>query len=291
MLKSYKTLAPWSRDTLPKVFQEKHNTKEGTWAKITVTQGQLEFTALTEEGEVLSTSVFSPGKDTPYVEPQQWHKVTPLSDDLECQLEFLCEPERYFEKKYSLTAPHSEVQGLLPLLEKNPGASVLDLGSGRGRNSFFLQGKGFAVTSVDKSEKSIQTLKSIQEKEGLSFPARVYNINAASIGEKFDHVISTVVFQFLDAEQVSAIIEDLQGATNEGGYHLIVAPIDTEEMPCPIAFSFRFSGGELRDFYQGWDIVTYEEVPGEFHRRDENGDRYKAMFATLIARKKSASEV
>ena len=41
----------WTKDKLPKMFQEKHNTKVGTWGKLTVLKGKLKFYELTEDGD------------------------------------------------------------------------------------------------------------------------------------------------------------------------------------------------------------------------------------------------
>ncbi|HGD9518783.1 TPA: tellurite resistance methyltransferase TehB, partial [Streptococcus agalactiae] len=34
-----------------------------------------------------------------------------------------------------------------------------------------------------------------------------------------------------------------------------------------------------------WEIIKYNENLGELHRVDENGNRLKLQFATLLARK------
>ena len=51
----YKQMPVWTKETLPQMFQEKHNTKEGTWAKLTILKGELKFYVLTEEGDVVTT--------------------------------------------------------------------------------------------------------------------------------------------------------------------------------------------------------------------------------------------
>ena len=56
-------------------------------------------------------------------------------------------PDNYFTEKYQLTAPHSEVVAALPLL--TPG-KALDVGCGNGRNSLYLNMKGFEVDARDK---------------------------------------------------------------------------------------------------------------------------------------------
>lgn len=289
-LKTYKTLPEWTAETLPKVFQEKHNTKEGTWAELKVFAGSLRFTNLTEDGEVTSSLVLDAETEAPLVAPHAWHKVDAASADLRCQLSFLCEADRYLEKKYKLTAPHSEVRALLPELLASEGRQVLDLGCGRGRNSFFLKGQGFEMVGVDKKEASLETLRTIQDAEGIAFAAHAYNIDDAALEAllpdgKTDHIISTVVFQFLQAERVPSIIENMHNVTRPGGLHLIVAPITSEDLPCPMDFPHVFQAGELRRYYEGWQMLRYEETIGHFHRRDEHGNRYKSRFVTMVARK------
>jgi len=294
-LRIYKRMPEWSAATLPPGFRRKHNTKEGTWAQLTVHAGALRFTHLDADGEELSSRVIDAAAGPQLVEPGVWHKVEPVDDALGCQLAFLCEPDRYLEKKHGLTAPHSEVRALLPALEAAPGRRVLDLGSGRGRNSFFLAEHGFTVTAVDRSETAIATLRQIQADEGVGLSSSVYDINEASLADVLeagvvDHVICTVVFQFLEADRLHAVIDDMQTVTRSAGLHLIVAPVTSDEVPCPIAFSGVLRRGELRDRYRGWEIVRYDETLGEFHKRDEHGERYKAEFATLIARKPGTRE-
>ena len=123
----YKTLAHWSKETLPEFFQKKHNTKAGTWAKLTILGGELKFFGLDEDGNEQAEHVFSAENPAPFIEPQAWHRVQPLSDDLECFLEFYCLPENYYQKKYRLSAPHSEARGILDYLQQG---KVMDLGSG-----------------------------------------------------------------------------------------------------------------------------------------------------------------
>ncbi|MFK5289060.1 DUF1971 domain-containing protein, partial [Glaesserella parasuis] len=125
----YKQMPVWDKESLPQMFQEKHNTKVGTWAKLTILKGSLKYYELTEEGEIVREMIFDEQNQPPFVEPQIWHKVEPLSEDLACQLAFYCSPEDYFAKKYNLTATHSEVLNAINYLSTG---KVLDLGCGRG---------------------------------------------------------------------------------------------------------------------------------------------------------------
>lgn len=295
-LRVYQDLPEWTAQTLPKAFQKQHNTKEGSWARLRVLEGSLRFVSLDESGEVLGTTLVDPAAGPQLVLPGAWHRVEAESADLRCQLSFLCTPDRYMEKKYQLNAPHSEVRKALPQLQAAPGKTVLDLGSGQGRNSLFLAQAGFEVTAVDHSEASIAKLQGIAKAEALPVDAKTYNINEAQLasqlskladrsGGQVDHIISTVVFQFLDAERVPAILADMQAVTRPGGLHLIVAPVQSQALPCSLNFPFLFAEGQLREVYKDWELLHFEEEPGEFHRRDAEGNRYKAMFAVILARK------
>lgn len=279
----YKRMPVWTKDSLPKMFQEMHNTKVGTWGKITILKGKLKFYALDEKGQIISEHIFSANEDTPFVEPQQWHKVEALSDDLECYLEFYCQKADYFSKKYNMTATHSEVKKAIEIIKT---CKVLDLGCGQGRNSLFLSLLGYDVTAWDHNPTSLEFLKSTAEKEQLAMNIAQYDINQAAIQQQYDFILSTVVFMFLDPAAIPAIIDNMQQHTQSSGYNLIVAAMDTADTPCPIPFSFTFKEGELKTYYQDWELIKYQEELGELHKTDAQGNRIKLKFVTMLARKK-----
>lgn len=282
----YKQMPVWTKDTLPQMFQEKHNTKVGTWAKLTILKGSLKYYELNEDGEVIKTDIFDVNNQRPMVEPQLWHKVEALSDDLECQLAFYCKSEDYFAKKYNLTATHSEVLNAVNYVK---GGKALDLGCGRGRNALYLNLLGFDVTAVDHNEESIDFLNYMIEKEqAQNITADVYDINNANIGNEngeYDLIVSTVVMMFLNRERIPAIIENMQNNTKVGGYNLIVCAMSTDDYPSPMPFSFTFAEGELANYYKDWELVKYNEDLGHLHKTDENGNRLQLRFATMLAKK------
>ena len=281
-LVAYKRMPVWNKDTMPEAVQRKHNTKVGTWGKITVLKGTLKFIELTEDGEVLAEHFFEAGADNPMAQPQAWHRVETATDDVEWYLEFYCKPEDYFPKKYNSNPVHSEV---LEAIQTVKPCKALDLGCGQGRNALFLVQHGFDVTAVDQNELSLEILQSIVEQEDLEMPVGLYDINSASIGQTYDFIVSTVVLMFLQAERIPAIIQNMQEQTSIGGYNLIVCAMDTEDYPCSVNFPFTFKEGELANYYQDWELVKYNENPGHLHRRDENGNRIQLRFATMLAKK------
>ncbi|QYN45880.1 SAM-dependent methyltransferase TehB [Gilliamella sp. ESL0405] len=280
----YKTLPIWNADTLPELFRQKHNTQVGTWAKLQIIKGSIEFEMLTEQGEIISTHYFSVQQQPPFISPQQWHRIAKVSDDLQCQLAFYCLPEDYTQKKYQMTKTHSEVIAATKII---PAGKALDLGCGAGRNSLYLQLLGFDVTAVDKSEMSIDNLQQIISQDDLKhIKAMVYDINQANLQGEYDFIVSTVVMMFLQPDSIPAIIENMQKITKSGGYNLIVSAMSTADYPCPVGFSFTFKEDQLRQYYQDWEILKYNEDVGQLHKTDIHGNRIKLRFATLLAKKR-----
>ncbi|WP_222986907.1 SAM-dependent methyltransferase TehB [Psittacicella melopsittaci] len=278
----YKQMPVWNAQTLPAMFQEQHNTKEDTYARLTVLKGKLRFYFLDEQGNELSQVDLTPENTPQIIEPQVWHKVQALTDDLECQLAFMCTPQMYSAKKYNLSPAHSEVVKALEVVK--PG-KALDLGCGGGRNSLYLALNGFTVESLDRNLESLNFVQNIASKEQLPISAREYDINSASLTDNYDFIVSTVVLMFCQAEAIEKIIANMQEHTNPGGYNLIVAAMSTPEYPCSMPFPFTFASNQLKDLYQGWEFVEYNENLGHLHKTDAFGNRIQLQFATMLARK------
>lgn len=278
----YKRMPIWNKQTVPTEITHKHNTKVGTWGKIKVLKGQLQFEVISDENEITSTIVYDANSDIPMVEPQAWHRVTLLTEDTEFFVEFFCQLEDYFAKKYGYTRTHSEVIEAMETIEP---CKVLDLGCGQGRNALYLAKKGFDVVAVDQHISSLETLSQVAEMEDIDLAFGTYDIQSASLTQTYDFILSTVVFMFLDREKIPAIIQNMQEQTNIGGYNLIVSAMDTEDAPCPMNFAFTFSEGELKNYYQDWEFIKSNENFGELHKRDKDGNRMKMRFATMLAKK------
>ena len=191
--------------------------------------------------------------------------------------------ENYYTEKYGLTRTHSEVLNAVTIV---PPGKTLDLGCGSGRNSLYLNQKGFDVTAWDKNQMSISNLNKIIAAEGLkNIITDVVDLNTLAFDGEYDFILSTVVMMFLERDTIPRLIANMQRCTKPGGYNLIVAAMDTEDFPCTVGFPFAFAEGELLNYYAGWELLKYNEDVGELHKTDEQGNRIKLRFATMLARK------
>jgi tellurite methyltransferase len=192
--------------------------------------------------------------------------------------------QEYFHHKYQLTPTHSEVVAAAELI---PAGRALDLGCGVGRNALYLSLKGFDVTAWDKNADSIARVNEIISLEGLAnITTDIRDLNQLQLAEQYDFIFSTVVLMFLQPESIPSLINNMQTHTLPGGYNLVVAAMDTPDYPCVMPFPFTFKPGELKNYYEHWEIIKYNEDVGQLHKVDSNGERIKLRFATLLAKKR-----
>lgn len=282
----------WNASNIPEGFLTMHNTKPWVYAKIIVLKGILKYTAfLSQDGEVdfeMEIGAWEIG----FSKPGQWHKVKPLSDDLEMVLEFYQEKskgiqkiEQNFHKVFPDKNPHYEVELLSTFIDLK-WKKVLDLGSGGWRNSLFLACNGAIVSAWDKNIDGLKSTQELADDQKLSLMTYQKNLNLTRVEENYDIVISTVVLQFLEANSAKKLIVSAQEHTNIGWYHVIITPISSPDVPCPIVFPNLPTYEEYLEWYQDWGIIQKDNYVGEFHVKDEKGNRVKARFLTLVARKK-----
>lgn len=193
-------------------------------------------------------------------------------------------PRNYFKDTYGLSPTHSELLAATPYFV---GDTALDIGTGRGRNAIYLAQHGFTVDAFDVNPQAIQVLDNIIEKEGIdTIRTAIKDLNLdPSISGQYDILVCTVVMMFLQPETIPPLLEQMQKATKPGGINIIVCAMDTDAYPVKSDLSFSFKEGELRDYYQGWELLKYNEDVGELHRRNPDGSYVLQQFATMIAKK------
>ena len=171
----------------------------------------------------------------------------------------------------TMGGPSHEIVEVLPALP--PGAKVLDLGCGEGRNSLFLAQKGFDVTAIDRSAAGINKLKTMAGRAGVALRPIVADIATIDLDEDYDLVMAHGVLYYLTNDEWRELLLQVKDRTRPGGFNIYTIFIFDQEYPRPHEFkSARYTGsfspGELKEFYRGWEVirddryVKWDQHPG-----------------------------
>jgi tellurite methyltransferase len=179
--------------------------------------------------------------------------------------------ERYAAGKYSAAEPH---RLLISLVEKLKPGTALDLACGTGRHAIFLAANDWRVTAVDNSRVGIEIAKERAAETGVEIDFRVADLEKGEFKLEENAYDLICDFYYLQRE----LFAEMKKALKTGG--IIVSTIhiygENEE-----AGRFLLREGELREFFDDFEILHYHETPmtdtdaGEHHRRT----------AEIIARK------
>jgi SAM-dependent methyltransferase len=166
------------------------------------------------------------------------------------------------------------------------GQSALCVADGDGRNSVWLAGQGLAVTAFDFSETAVAKARRLASRRGVTVDLHVCDIfDWMWEPGRFDVVVA-VFIQFLDAEDRTAIFEQMKSALRSGGLFLLEG-----YRPEELAYG---TGGELdasrlyartwlQHAFRDWDIIELKEYDTELHE----GSAHNGLSALidLVARK------
>lgn len=121
----------------------------------------------------------------------------------------------------------SEAERIADLIEANvspePGAEILDVGTGRGRHARVLARRGFRVTGLDLAEKAIATARERSKNEGLSTEQITFvqgDMRLPHFQERFDGVVNlfTSFGFFEDDADHQRTISAMSAALKPGGW-------------------------------------------------------------------------
>ena len=243
--------------SLPKTYREGFYTKQGVWTKLIIVKGKMKFSFLDDDNDVIKQFSYNKKSDINLIEPQSIFRIYPSSTDLQFHLEFYCAPEDYFFNKYDLSPAHPEVVDATNYIKP---CKTLDLGAGQGKNSLYLSTLDFNITAVDINAKFLQDLAEISVQEKLNLNVFKHDIGEANIKDTYDFIFATDVFMYLNPTRIQSIISNIKKQTNDNGYNLIVSALNATKYGCPLTpFPFTFMDGELREYYEDWKIIKYEE--------------------------------
>ena len=188
-------------------------------------------------------------------------------------------------------APSDGLVAMLKKYDVNIG-KALDIGAGEGRNSIYLAGLGFDVTSVEPTKDGAN--KIIEKAKRLNLNIHILNCDylSESLNEKYDFIIAGTSLDHMEKEYLDRAIDKLKSSLNMDGLVYIV--VFTKDDPgylkqcanaseCADFIKHYFAKGELRDYFKDFHILYYDEYmkPDNTH-----GKPHIHGKAKLIARRK-----
>ncbi len=190
----------------------------------------------------------------------------------------------------SFGEPVKTVERLAELIPS--GGTVLDLGSGDGRNTLYLAEKGFHVKAVDLSEAAIEKLHRFAAQRGLAVETQIADAATYSVDRTYDAFVVVLLFQFLDEEATTRLLKEMKANTKSGGVHVVHLftksgdrqRLDLEEDPG--SHCFYPDDGWLKEFYAGWEIFEYSSSTGPLLEKfDQEGSPLTSVVERIVARK------
>jgi tellurite methyltransferase len=179
--------------------------------------------------------------------------------------------ERYTRGKYSAAEPHRILTALVK--ELNAG-TALDLACGAGRHAVFLAENGFHVTAVDNSAAGIKIAKKRAAESGVEIDFRLADLEAGEFTIEENAFDLICDFYYLQR----GLFDAMKKGVKPGGIIAAAIHIYGENES---AGRFTLFEGELRMFFDGFEILHYHETPAS----DTNAGAHHRRTAEIVARK------
>jgi len=168
----------------------------------------------------------------------------------------------------------------------SPGARVLEVGCGEGRDSVFFAERGGDVTSLDVSAAGLRKAERLARAHGVRVRWVCGDAARDIPGGPFDLVYSCGAIHYVPRNRRAGLFARLKAETAAGGYHFHVVFTDLRvhvEMQEQIDY---FTVGELQSAYDDWAILGSEP---SLITCAQDGTRHTHSVELLVARKAHAT--
>ncbi|MBO1627078.1 class I SAM-dependent methyltransferase [Bacillus arachidis] len=211
---------------------------------------------------------------------------------------------KLFEEGSWLHKPVKTVIDLISLFEGKDDLSVLDLGSGVGRNSIPLaqaiKENGGTVVCVDLLDSALQKLNQYSEEYEVK---EVIQTEKADIGNydikpnNFDFIVAVSSLEHVQSEEVfGKVVQRMADGTKYNGINYIIVNSEVEEIDMDtnkkldalmeINIPTEEMMNKLRQIYDGWELLNIIVKPLEYKIfRNEKSVLLKTNAITYAVRK------
>jgi SAM-dependent methyltransferase len=171
-----------------------------------------------------------------------------------------------------------------------PGAHVLDIGCGSGRNAAYLAQRGFQVDALDKSVRAVASLTCYAKAHGLPLNVTVFDIRSGELDfQSYSAIVCTLVLHHLTRDAAIALLTRARMQATIGALHAIGAVTLAGDFYQENGDEDRFypEPGELSQSYSnsGWEIHHFGEEMRQMQQTHPDGQHMANLVSFVIARK------
>jgi len=133
------------------------------------------------------------------------------------------------------------------------GRRALDLACGSGRNAVYLAELGWSVTAVDGSSVALDVLRAKARERALDIDIRIADLERGEFeisSDKYDLILDCYYLQ-------RDLFARMQAGVPAGG--MIISIVHLADADQPDGTPKRAYPGELRKYFEGWNILHYRE--------------------------------
>lgn len=191
----------------------------------------------------------------------------------------------------SATKPSSKVVQFYEFLQSQgvPHGKVVDIGAGKGRNSFFFAKQGFQVFALDYIREAVEFIEEVAKSEGLS---QQLQASCTTIDDTWpfpDNFFDVAIdcFASIDIETQSGrerYRSELLRTLKPGGYALVTVVSSDDEIeselirtspgpeknssiwPANGKFQKNYDEAELREFYKECTVIDLRKLSSKAHK-------------------------
>lgn len=187
------------------------------------------------------------------------------------------------EEYYWGTEPNALAETALEFAPKREAPAAVDLGAGEGRDAVHLAEEGYGVLAVDVVPNGLEKAERLADERGVTIQTRQADVNDLQFAA-VDVVYSCGALQYLRPENRERQFGRFKHDTTPGGIHVMFAFVehpDVSEAPDWGDNEHFYERGELRSYYDDWEILAEDEFVFE---DDSGGEPHRHAVETLVAR-------